>query len=339
MNMIAPSDALLTGDGALDGERDTKLREYVERLSRYLTAPLTERLFGDSDVTDIQINPDGCVWLDRHSCGRVHEGDFLPPERVEMFVNAVAMGTGATFDARRAILRGDLPVPVFLRSRFIAFGPPVCSPPALVVRKPPLRIYRLEEYVAQGILAPAQLDAILAAIDGRDNVLVCGATRSGKTTFLNAILSEIADRCPADRVVLIEEALELRCSVRNTLTLRVSPPKYGYAALLDGTLWASPDRIGFGEVRREGASPLLDALSSGHDGCLGTFHASSAEGAARRLNRLASRRGQSQLETIAEAVNVLVLIEGGSVKRRVREVVRVTGFDPRERRFSFHRLA
>jgi hypothetical protein len=46
-----------------------------------------------------------------------------------------------------------------------------------------------------------------------------------------------------------------------------------------------------------------------------------------------------QLELVAEAVHVLVLIQGGSVKRHVREVVRVSGFDPRERRFSFQRLA
>lgn len=338
--MIAPADTIPPGiDSPDDGERAAKLDQYVERLSRYLTAPLTERLFGDDDVTDIQLNPDGLVWLDRHSAGRVHEGDVLPAERVEMFVNAVAQHLGATFDPRSAILRGELPVPVFRRSRFIAFGPPVCNPPAMVIRKPPVRIYRLREYVEQGILTPPQLDAILAAIDRRDNVLVCGATRSGKTTFLNAILAEIADRCPADRVVLIEEALELRCGVRNTLTLRVTPPKYGYAALLDGTLWASPDRIGFGEVRAKGAAPMLEALSSGHDGCLATFHASTPEGVARRLNHLASRRGQSQLETIAEAVHVLVMIQGGSVKRRVREVVRVTGFDSHERRFSFQRLA
>ena len=335
--MIAPATAAIPA-GMASPEEAAKLAAYVERLTRYLTVPLTERLFGDEDVTDIQINSDGLVWLDRHSAGRVHEGDVLPPERVEMFVNAVAQHLGATFDARNSILEGELPAPVFLGSRLIALGPPTVARPAMVVRKPPLRIYTLDDYRASGILTAEQLDAVLGGILDHRNIVVCGATRSGKTTFLNAILAAVADLCPNERLVVVEDTLEVKSSVPNTQTLRTSQHK-DHHDLLKATLRLSPDRIVFGEVRDKAVLALLDAWTTDHSG-FATFHAADAEGALRRMNRLAMRnRVPPQLELVAEAVHVLVLIQGGSVKRHVREVVRVSGFDPRERRFSFQRLA
>lgn len=319
-------------------EEAAKLAAYVERLTRYLSGPLTERLFGDGDVTDIQINSDGRVWLDRHSAGRVHEGDVLPPERVEMFVNAVAQHLGATFDARNSVLEGELPGPVFLGSRLIALGPPTVPHPALVIRKPPLRIFTLDDYRASGILSAVQQDAVLDAVLEHRTIVVCGATRSGKTTFLNAILAAVADLCPDERIVVVEDTLEVRSSVANTQTLRTSQHK-DHHALLKATLRLSPDRIVFGEVRDQAVLALLDAWSTDHSG-FATFHAADADGALRRMNRLAMRnRVPPQLELVAEAVHVLVIIQGGSVKRRVREVVRVSGFDPVGRRFSFQRLA
>jgi Flp pilus assembly CpaF family ATPase len=182
------------------------------------------------------------------------------------------------------------------------------------------------------------LDAVLTGILDHRNIVVCGATRSGKTTFLNAILAAVADLCPNERLVVVEDTLEVKSSVRNTETLRTSQHK-DHHDLLKATLRLSPDRIVFGEVRDKAVLALLDAWTTDHSG-FATFHAADAEGALRRMNRLAMRnRVPPQLELVAEAVHVLVLIQGGSVKRHVREVVRVSGFDPRERRFSFQRLA
>src|SRR5690349_16617995 len=93
-------------------DRTVKLDQYVERLTRYLTPALTDKLFADPDVNDFQINSDGRLWLDRHSGGRVHEGEYIPPERLEMFINAVAEHLGTVFDAQHSVLEGELPLPV-----------------------------------------------------------------------------------------------------------------------------------------------------------------------------------------------------------------------------------
>jgi Flp pilus assembly CpaF family ATPase len=164
-------------------ERAVRLDQDVERLTRYITPSLTERLFGDPDVNDFQINSDTWIWIDRHSAGRVHEGDFMPSERLEMFINAVAEHLGTVLDAQNDVLEGELPGPVFGGSRFTAFGPPRASPPAIVVRKRATKIYTLD-YRNNEIASQAQVDVLEQAILAGLNVVVCGAMRSGKTTFL-----------------------------------------------------------------------------------------------------------------------------------------------------------
>ena len=79
-------------------------------------------------------------------------------------------------------------------------------------------------------------------------------------------------------------------------------------------------------------------LSDSHG--FATFHGSDTEGVLERMNLLAmENRVPPQRHLIAKVVHVLAFLEGGSVRRHVREVIRVDGFDARERRFLFHRLA
>jgi type IV secretion system protein VirB11 len=100
------------------------------------------------------------------------------------------------------------------------------------------------------------------------------------------------------------------------------------AGLVRLTLRASPDRIVIGEVRDQAAMQLLDAWSTGHPGGVATVHATDAMGALARLDRLAQRNGvPSQAHLVAAAVDLVVVIVGGSRPRRVRELVRVLGLD------------
>lgn len=319
-------------------ERAVRLDQYVERLTRYLTPSLTERLFGDPDVNDFQINSDGWIWLDRHSAGRVHEGDFMPSERLEMFINAVAEHLGTVFDAQNDVLEGELPGPVFGGARFTAFGPPTASPPAIVVRKRATKIYTLTDYRHSEIATQAQVDVLEQAILAGLNVVVCGAMRSGKTTFLNGLLAALAQLRPRDRAVLVEDTPELQSSLPNTQRLIAGGPK-GFRKLQRPLNRTSADWTIFGEVRGQEILSLFKMWLSDSHG-FATFHGSDAEGVLERMNLLAmENRVPPQRHLIAKVAHVLVFLEGGSVRRRVREVVRVDGFDARERRFLFHRLA
>lgn len=319
-------------------ERTVKLDQYVERLTRYLTPALTDKLFADPDVNDFQINSDGRLWLDRHSAGRVHEGEYIPPERLEMFINAVAEHLGTVFDAQHSVLEGELPLPVFGGARFVAFGPPTASPPAIVIRKRASQVYTLADYLASGIMTQAQVDVLQQAILAPLNIVVCGAMRSGKTTFLNALLAEVAQLRPASRAILIEDTPELQCTIPNTQRLLTGGAE-GFRKLQRPLNRTSGDWSIYGEIRgQEILSMVKGWLSDSHG--FATFHGSDAEGVLERMNLLAmENRVPPQRHLIAKVAHVLAFLEGGSVRRHVREVVRVDGFDARERRFLFHRLA
>jgi type IV secretion system protein TrbB len=181
--------------------------------------------------------------------------------------------------------------------------------------------------VRQGILSAAHRAALAAAVEGRANVLIAGGTRSGKTTFANAVLLEITELCPRDRVVVLEDTRELQCAAPDRLSLRTTE-EVDLAGLVRLTLRSSPDRIVIGEVRDKAAMQLLDAWSTGHPGGVATVHATDAVGALERLDWLAQRNGvPSQAHLVAAAVDLVVVIVGGSQPRRVREMVRVRGLD------------
>ena len=308
-----------------------------EMLIRYL-GPTIASLFADDDVTEVYVNPqDGAVRVDTRSRGKIATGDHLSPHRIEMFLNAVAATTGATLTREHPRLQAELPIALFHGSRLQGFVPPVTSGPTFTIRKPPSVIYTLDEYVDSRILSPRERAVLADAVAAHLNVLVVGGTNSGKTTLVNAILREITERFPQERLVILEDTVELRCMARDNLALRTGPD-VTLAELVRSTLRTSPDRIIVGEVRGPEALDLLDAWATGHPGGVATVHASTPEGALLRLDRLAQRANvPAQPELIAEAIDLIVVIEGGNSGRRVSDLVRVEGLGS-DGRFVLHRF-
>jgi type IV secretion system protein VirB11 len=160
-------------------------------------------------------------------------------------------------------------------------------------------------------------------------VLVVGSTGSGKTTLVNAILREMAEICPQDRVVSIEDTTELQCAVKNYVDLRA----VGTVTMLDclrACMRLKPTRIVVGEVRGAEAHTLLKAWNTGHPGGAATVHANDALSGLVRLESLvAEATAAPQQVLIAEAVDVVVFIdEDASLEagRKVKEIALVTGY-------------
>lgn len=307
--------------------RGNAAAQYEEMISRQL-GPDVMRAFADPDVTEIYLNPtDGLIRLDTRSRGKLVSNTILEAQRVEMFLNAVASAIGAPIGPDRPCLEAELPSARFLGSRLQGFVPPVTSAPAFSIRKPPAAVYTLDHYVSTGVLTPLHLAALSDAILARRNVLVVGGTNSGKTTLANALLRDVAERFPGERVVILEDTVELQCAAEDVLALRTTKD-VTLGDLVRGTMRASPNRIVVGEVRGAEALDLLDAWATGHPGGIATLHATSAEGALLRLDRLAQRaKVAPQAALIAEAVHVVAVIEGGNAGRRVTDIARVAGFD------------
>ena len=167
----------------------------------------------------------------------------------------------------------------------------------------------------------------------RCSILISGGTGSGKTTLLNALSSYID---PAERVVTIEDAAELRLRQPHVVRLESRPPSVeGRGAvtirdLLRNALRMRPDRIVIGEVRGAEALDLLTALNTGHDGALSTVHANSPEDALRRIETLAMMAGiglphAAIREQLARGLDLVAHLERDGARRLVRAVGEVDG--------------
>jgi len=306
-------------------EKTIRLREVLQRQLGGAQGPLLQAL-NNPDITDIQRNQDGRLWLHSHARGRVSLAYAMSDADAESFLKTVAGMLNLEFGLHHPTLAAELPLD---GNRIQGFCPPVAAAPAFAIRKRPQHIYTLEQYEERGILSPTQAEAVRQGISGRRNFLISGGTGSGKTTLANALLAAIVAIAPeGTRFVLIEDLLELQCSAPNCLSLRTTQAKT-LRDLLRDTLRSDPDRVIIGEVRGAEAYDLLKAWNTGHPGNIATLHANSARGALSRLDHLAQEAGvPSQAYEIAAANLSVVHIEGKGAARRVTEVLAVDGLLP-----------
>ena len=315
--------------GVLGGAADASDREgrYRELMERYLGRAALEA-FADDDVTEVYVNAhDGLLRLDTHSRGKVSTGTRLQATRIEQFLGAVASFHGDPLGPTAPSVQAELPHGTFGGARLQGFVPPLVPHACFVVRKPARHVYSLDSYVRSGVMEARHRAALQVAVDAHENVLVAGGTGSGKTTLCNALLLEMTERFPRERVVVLEDTGELQCRAEDHLALRTSDD-VSLADLVRFTLRCTPDRIVVGEVRDAAALDLLDAWATGHPGGCATLHATTPRGALHRLDRLAQRANvPPQHALVAEAVGVVLLVQGGNAGRRVSDVVRVVGHD------------
>jgi type IV secretion system protein VirB11 len=188
-------------------------------------------------------------------------------------------------------------------------------------------------------MTASQRRATATAIAERRNILVTGATASGKTTLLNAVLAYVVDASPDDRLVIVEDTAELQCAAPNAVLLHATET-VSMQRLLRATMRLRPDRIIVGETRGGEALDLLKAWNTGHPGGASTVHANNARAGLRRLELLVMERTENPMrELIAEAINVVdhIAKTAGSPGRRVEEIVAVTGYVGGE--YGFEELA
>lgn len=183
-------------------------------------------------------------------------------------------------------------------------------------------VFSLDDYVAAGTMSGVQADALREAVARRFNIVIAGATSSGKTTLANALLAEVART--DDRVVILEDTRELQCAAPNVVSLRTKDGVATLSDLVRSALRLRPDRILVGEVRGGEAIDLLKAWGTGHPGGVGTLHAGSAMGALLRLEQLIQEAVVTvPRPLIAETIDLIVVLHGRGANRRVAELVRV----------------
>jgi pilus assembly protein CpaF len=185
----------------------------------------------------------------------------------------------------------------------------------------------MAELVAAGTVPRDGAELLTELVRSRVAFLVTGGTGTGKTTLLSALLSLVD---PAERLLLVEDASELRPAAPHVLRLEGRPPNLEGAGevtlrdLVRQALRMRPDRIVVGEVRGPEVVDLLAALNTGHEGGCGTLHANSAADVPARLEALAVSAGlgrealHSQLASALRVAVHLARPAGGT--RRVAQV-------------------
>jgi type IV secretion system protein TrbB len=278
----------------------------------------------DPEIVEVMLNPDGRLWVDRLGTGLADTGELVSAADGERIIRLVAHHVGSEVHGRSPRVSAELPE---TGERFEGLLPPVVTAPAFAIRKPAVAVFTLDDYVATGIISPAQCASLRAGVVGHENILVAGGTGTGKTTLTNALLAEISGT--SDRIVLIEDTRELQCTAPNLVAMRT---KEGVATLSDlvrSSLRLRPDRIPIGEVRGSEALDLLKAWGTGHPGGFGTIHAGTALGALRRLEQLIQEAVTTvPRPLIAETIGLIAVLVRDGTGRRLAELARVEGLEP-----------
>lgn len=290
---------------------------------RHALGPAILAALVEPAVVEILVNPDGRLVLDRTGEGRKDTGVRLESDARDRVVRLIADYVGELVTRETPRLSGVLPV---TGERFQGFLPPVTTGPAFSIRKRPSMIWRLDDYVRDGVMIEHQAQVLQKAVEQRRNLLISGGTGSGKTTLANALLAEPS--FVDDRVFLIEDTPELQCSAWDlvaTLTRRY-PVVIGVADLVRDALRMRPDRIVIGEMR-EGAAALetLKAWNTGHPGGLSTIHSNSATETLLRIEDLIAELGSAvSKRIIAQSIDVVVHIRRTPQGRRIEEIASVS---------------
>jgi len=297
----------------------------AEVLARVTGLGPLEPLLADPQVSEIMVCGPGRVWVERGGALQRVALDLDGPA-IEHLIERIVGPLGLRADRSSPMVDARLAD----GSRVNAVVPP------LAVDGPCLTIRRFRAVpVPLGAFAPPPVAALLRwAVGARQNVVVAGATSSGKTTLLNALAGEI----PAgERIITVEDAAELRLPQEHVVRLEARPANADGAGratvrdLVRNALRMRPDRIVVGEVRDSAALDMLQAMNTGHEGSLSTCHANSPLDALRRLETMVLM-GSVDLplaavrDQLTSAVDVVVQVARGPAgARRVVEVAEVSG--------------
>jgi len=308
-------------------------------------------LLHDVEVTNIMANPDGKIFYEKRGHKYRAEGvEFSDVDKSVCLQNLARMA-GQDINDGNPSLTVRMPD----GGRLAGVSPRVVrGGHKITIRrfpKDPFTLSQLEEFNS----FPHEVGTLLRnELRNASNLMIVGGTNSGKTTLLNALCSELPDYL---RLEVIEDISELNITkpdVSCWQALEGTDSPFTIRDCLKQVLRHNPNRIIMGEMRGGEAYDFLQALNSGHSGCMSTIHARSAELALMRLSHLVLQANTGLpyvaiQQSISAALDTVVFQTYDEVtgSREIDHIIRVDGYDENKhsflttdlyRRTSFHRL-
>jgi type IV secretion system protein VirB11 len=268
--------------------------------------------FDTKTITDVYVYGDGSVFVNDFEKGTLNTDIVLSKsERLRIIYSLSSVVDQPIDKWLRPTLESIIPK---YNIRTTAILDPWLASPEITFRRPADKIHKLEEYRNEGRLSDELYNKIVSHIEKRSNIVVSGATGSGKTTFTNACIEKMVEFAPNERIYIVEDTPELQCSSKFKTQLYIRKDQ-AVTAIQTALRW-TPKRIIFGEIRSgEVAVELLEAWNTGHPGNFTTIHANSAVSAIPRIEGLLRQIIKGQLPDLSESIQLFVHLQTRQLKK------------------------
>lgn len=304
---------------------------FIESLKSFLS-PVAD-LLEDSRVTEIMINGPEDIWIETRGKVQKSKATFPDEDSLRAAVNNIAQSVGRRINDKEPRLDARLPNGY----RIHAVIPPCArNGTTVAIRKFATVQMTFKDYVRLGSMTVDAAQFLDLSMKLGKNILISGGTGSGKTTLLGVLCNRIPS---GQRVIVIEDSTELKIEYNHVVffeTQMADEQGEGEVSIRDlvkSSLRLRPDRIIVGEVRGAEALELIQAMNTGHKGCLGTVHANTARDALVRLEALAQGADNQLSEKalryqICSALDLVIQVSRYSDgSRRLASISEVLDFD------------
>lgn len=279
--------------------------QYV--LAHILGLGKLEPLLADGEISEIMVNSPQDVWI--YKSGRMIKTDlrFHSDDEVYNLAFRICQRCGKKINFSSPTETARLPD----GSRVTITVPPASIHPTITIRRFPRYVFSTEELVSQGFFTEEMAVFLQTAVRGKLNIVVCGGTGTGKTTFMRYLAQYIPEN---ERILTLETTRELKLSHPHCISLEASEKADMYELML-AALHMRPDRILLGEMLGAESFEFLQAAGTGHNGAISSVHTDyySQSAALNRVKRAMARAGlatSAELEMmISETINIWVFLK------------------------------
>lgn len=290
------------------------------------------KYFFDDKVTEIDINPDTKIFIQKLGEGSIFVGN-AEASKTKNLIQALASLEDKIINREYPRISTLLPLlfvnkseeEELMQCRFEGNVPPVVEGPSCTIRKKIIKILSLDDYIKQGIIGEDEKKLLEKYVREKKNILISGATNTGKTTFINALIKVIDKN---ERLGFIEDVRELQSEGKNNIFMLTIPKVFEPKDALKSMMRYSIDRVIYGEVRGSEAFDLLNILNTGHPGGFCSVHANDARSALDKLETLILYERNNPLsQVISRTFGVIVTMVMENYKRKLDSIVEIKGYE------------
>ena len=281
----------------------------------------------DESINEIAYNGGNLIWTEDIIGNWVSHESELNFNAAQSFANAGAAYKNDKIERQKPILscilstgeRVQIVIPNATKENHIS----------ITIRKPSKVRYTIDDYINNGSIDAKMANELKIAIENGKNIIICGETGSGKTTFMKTLI----DFIPLDeRIITIEDVEEIKFWDHKNFVQLFYPSEAKSDSLVNATtllkscLRMKPSRILLAEVRGGETYDFLNVISSGHNGSMTSCHAGSVKSAIDRLVMMSMQNTQAQvlgkdmlLDIVSNTIDYIVVFKRLGKKRQVTE--------------------